>query len=239
MKKLIIVCEEKLRRYGEFLAQLISSNDDKEQQIVGIKDGAAAAQVWTEKEYNANAVQISSEQYILFIGNSKMMKDKRHHMQSKFGQYGMNYQWLGKQAAMFVDQALSFDEYDGFYEIVKRKYAEGSKLEAVRLLAGKEEPQYDAADLVEAQVEVEDAEIIEVTEQDEQKKGKKLLVPFAAVRDVIKKTADTGKQTLNKVSNDINAVVKGRDLEEQQYTCLALLFYLDGLAEFLEIREAK
>ena len=28
MKKLIIVCEEKLRRYGDFLAQLISGTDD-------------------------------------------------------------------------------------------------------------------------------------------------------------------------------------------------------------------
>ena len=55
MKKLIIVCEERLHRYGDFLAQLISGMDDKEGRVVGIKDGAAAAQVWTEKEYTANA----------------------------------------------------------------------------------------------------------------------------------------------------------------------------------------
>lgn len=61
MKKLIIVCEERLHRYGDFLAQLISGTDDKEGRVVGIKDGAAAAQVWTEKEYTANAAQISSE----------------------------------------------------------------------------------------------------------------------------------------------------------------------------------
>ena len=70
MKKLIIVCEEKLRQYGDFLAQLISLEDDKNEQVVGAKDGAVAAQVWTEKEYGANAVQISSEQYILFVCRS-------------------------------------------------------------------------------------------------------------------------------------------------------------------------
>ena len=35
MKKLIIVCEDKLRKYGDFLSQLISLDDDKEDQIIG------------------------------------------------------------------------------------------------------------------------------------------------------------------------------------------------------------
>ena len=35
MKKLIIVCEERLRRYGDFLAQLISGIDDKEDGLAG------------------------------------------------------------------------------------------------------------------------------------------------------------------------------------------------------------
>ena len=50
MKKLIIVCEERLHRYGDFLAQLITGMDDKAGRPVGIKHGAAAAQVWTDKE---------------------------------------------------------------------------------------------------------------------------------------------------------------------------------------------
>ena len=78
MKKLIIVCEERLRKYGDFLAQLISRTDDTDNMIVGVKDGAAVAQVWTEKEYTSNAAQISSEQYILFIGNTNLIKEKRH-----------------------------------------------------------------------------------------------------------------------------------------------------------------
>ena len=56
------------------MSQLISRKDDNESEIIGIKDGSAAAQVWTEKEYTANSAQISSEQYILFVGNSKLIK---------------------------------------------------------------------------------------------------------------------------------------------------------------------
>ena len=47
MKKLIIVCEEKCRQYGDYLAQLISLEDDTEDETVGTKDGEVAAQVRT------------------------------------------------------------------------------------------------------------------------------------------------------------------------------------------------
>ena len=134
MKKLIIVCEEKLRQYGDFLSQLVSLQDDKDNKIIGVKDGAVAAQVWTEKEYNANAPQISSEQYILFIGNSKMMKEKRAFMQGQFSQYGMCYGWLGKQAAVFVDHVVSIEEYEGFVAL-----AQGNQPEVTKLIEAKTE----------------------------------------------------------------------------------------------------
>ena len=35
MKKLIIVCEEKCRSYGDYLAQLISMDDDTDEATVG------------------------------------------------------------------------------------------------------------------------------------------------------------------------------------------------------------
>lgn len=73
MKKLIIVCEEKYRVYGDYLAQLISLEDDTEDSTVGVKDGEVAAQVWLEKDYKANSAQLSSNQYILFIGHNKLI----------------------------------------------------------------------------------------------------------------------------------------------------------------------
>ena len=239
MKKLIIVCEERLRRYGDFLAQLISGTDDKEGRVVGIKDGAAAAQVWTEKEYTANAAQISSEQYLLFVGNSKLIKEKRHHMLQKYSEHGMNYGWLGKQAVLFVDHILSFSEYTNFYKLLSNEYAEGSQKEAVRLLPSKSEEIIEPINIAEeAEESKEDAstEVLEVV-QPEAKEPKKVLTPFVAVGKAFKKAVDSGVKTINKVSDDISAASKSKDIEDQQYTCLILLFYLDALAAFLGLNE--
>ena len=241
MKKLIIVCEERLRRYGDFLAQLISGTDDKEGRVVGIKDGAAAAQVWTEKEYTANAAQISSEQYLLFVGNSKLIKEKRHHMLQKYSDHGMNYGWLGKQAVLFVDHILSFSEYTTLYKLLSNEYAEGSQKEAVRLLPSKSEEVVEPINIVEEAEEIkEDAstEVLEVV-QPEAKEPKKVLTPFVAVGKAFKKAVDGGVKTINKVSDDINAASKSKDIEDQQYTCLILLFYLDALASFLGLNEEQ
>ena len=241
MKKLIIVCEERLSRYGDFLAQLISGTDDKEGRVVGIKDGAAAAQVWTEKEYTANAAQISSEQYLLFVGNSKLIKEKRHHMLQKYSEHGMNYGWLGKQAVLFVDHILSFSEYTNFYKLLSNEYAEGSQKEAVRLLPSKSEEIIEPINIVEeAEESKEDAstEVLEVV-QPEAKEPKKVLTPFVAVGKAFKKAVDSGVKTINKVSDDISAASKSKDIEDQQYTCLILLFYLDALAAFLGLNEEQ
>ena len=241
MKKLIIVCEERLRRYGDFLAQLISGTDDKEGRVVGIKDGAAAAQVWTEKEYTANAAQISSEQYLLFVGNSTLIKEKRHHMLQKYSDHGMNYGWLGKQAVLFVDHILSFSEYTNFYKLLSNEYAEGSQKEAVRLLPSKSEEIIEPINIVEeAEERKEDAstEVMEVV-QPEAKEPKKVLTPFVAVGKAFKKAVDSGVKTINKVSDDISAASKSKDIEDQQYTCLILLFYLDALAAFLGLNEEQ
>lgn len=120
MKKLIIVCEEKSRKYGDYLSQLISMEDDTKEGIVGVKDGAVAAQVWTEKEYVKQAQQVASNQYILFIGNSKMIKEKSSHMKDEFAKYGMKYSWLGKQAVLCVENVVSKEEYEEFIEYAKK-----------------------------------------------------------------------------------------------------------------------
>ncbi len=114
MKKIIIVCEEKYRVFGDYLAQLISLEDDTEEATVGVKDGEVAAQVWLEKDYNANAAQLSSKQYILFIGHNKLIKEKSSHMTDVFSKYGMRYGWLGRQAFLTVDKVITAKEYEDF-----------------------------------------------------------------------------------------------------------------------------
>ncbi|MCB6570562.1 hypothetical protein LI142_13745 [Eubacterium limosum] len=119
MKKLIIVCEEKCRVYGDYLSQLISLDDDTVDSSVGTKDGTVAAQVWLEKDYIANSAHISSDQYILFIGNDKLMKEKSTHMKVVFSQFGMTYGWLGKQAVLCVEKVVQTSEYESFISFAR------------------------------------------------------------------------------------------------------------------------
>lgn len=237
MKKLIIVCEEKLRRYGDFLAQLISVKDDKDGTIVGISDGTAAAQVWLEKDYITNSAQISSEQYILFIGNSKLITEKRHHMQKKYSEYGMNYGWLGKQAVLFVDYVLSHDEYDEFYNLLSNKYTEGNQKKAVKLLISKSEEINKSINDNDGIIEMDSSEIVDNGNhiQQEVKGVKKPLAPLDFVGKTFKKAIDAGVKKINKISDNINAAAKSKEIEEQQYTCLILNFYLNDLSAFLEL----
>lgn len=72
MKKMIIVCSDKRRKQADFLSQLISGipSDNK---LAG-----TTVVVWSINDYKANSPKISSEQYILFIGNSELIKEKEH-----------------------------------------------------------------------------------------------------------------------------------------------------------------
>ena len=114
MKNLIIVCDEKRREFADYLSQLISMEDDTENSTVGVKDGTVAAQVWGEKEYKANSATISSNQHILFIGNSKLIQDKGSHMKTMFSNFGIKYGWLGKQGAISVEKTVPLDKYEEF-----------------------------------------------------------------------------------------------------------------------------
>lgn len=202
MKKLIIVCEEKYRVYGDYLAQLISLEDDTEETTVGVKDGEVAAQVWLEKDYKANAAQLSSNQYILFIGHDKLIKEKSSHMKVAFSQYGMAYGWLGKQAVLCVDKVVSVNEYNDFIT-----FALSYQDNLERLIEEKKEKS-KIQKSVEAGGKVTGIAALAVV-------GGAIAVAPLAGMDIVKKI------TLNK------------KIEQQQYSCAVMKFYLDSLGEFL------
>ena len=206
IKKLIIVCEEKLKRYGDFLAQLVSLDDDKGEDIVGTKDGSVTALVWTEKNYMSNSAQISSEQHILFIGNSKLDKEKRSHMQVYYSQYGMEYSWLGKQAALYVNKTLEMDEYVSFIELAKSNQAD------VKMLVDK----------------IKDVVVLNTEKESAKKKAaiEKFLLPMKAIPVAIVNAPGKG-------INAINMMTNAKKIEDQQYNCAIMLFYLNGLSKFL------
>ena len=203
MKKLIIVCDEKHKKYGDYLSQLISLEDDTEDCVVGIKDGEVATQVWSEKEYQSNAPQISSSQYILFIGESKLIKDKGLHMKTVFSKYGIIYGWLGKQAILTVDTNVSVNEYDEFMNFAFANQAD-----------------------IERLVEKKKSFVEKVKENT--MVGAKVagIAALGALGGAVMLSSDIGltiKKTLD--------LKKG--IREQQYSCAIMKFYLEGLSAFL------
>ena len=205
MKKLIIVCEEKCRQYGDYLAQLISLEDDKEDETVGTKDGEVAAQVWLEKDYKANAAQLSSNQYILFIGQDKLIKEKSSHMNMEFAEFGMKYGWLGKQAVLSVEKVVEADKYENFIS-----YAQNYQQNVEQLIKSKDKKALKASAAAGA-VGVAKAGALAVI-------SPVALVPIAGI--------GAGVMAVKKFT--LNSKIK-----EQQYSCAVMKFYLDDLSKFL------
>lgn len=196
MKKLVIVCEEKCKTYGDYLAQLISMDDDTDDCAIGTKDGEVAAQVWTEKDYNGNAAQMSSNQYVLFIGTSKLFKEKSSHMNTEFSEYGMKYGWLGKQAVLCVEKIVPIAQYDDFV-----KFALGYQ-ENIKALAMKE------------------------------RNAAKAALPVAIATGALAWIAPFVATPIAAL-NVIGIAKRNKQIEEQQYNCCTMKFYLDGLSKFL------
>lgn len=205
MKKLIIVCDEKHRKYGDYLSQLISLENDTEDCVVGIKDGEVATQVWSEKEYQSNAPQISSLQYILFVGESKLIKEKGLHMKPVFSKYGMRYGWLGKQAILTVEASISVKEYDEFLN-----FALDNQADIERLVEKKENKSFVDKVKENPMVGAKVAGIAALGVLG----GAVGLSPVIGLK--IKRTIDLKK-----------------GIREQQYSCAIVKFYLEGLSAFL------
>lgn len=205
MKKLIIVCEEKCRQYGDYLAQLISLEDDKEDETVGTKDGEVAAQVWLEKDYKANAAQLSSNQYILFIGQDKLIKEKSSHMNMGFAEFGMKYGWLGKQAVLSVEKVVEADKYENFIS-----YAQNYQQNVERLIKSKDKKALKAGAAAGAAGVAKAGALAVISPV--------ALVPIAGI--------GAGVMAVKKLT--LNSKIK-----EQQYSCAVMKFYLDDLSKFL------
>ncbi len=211
MKKLIIVCEEKCRQYGDYLAQLISLEDDTEDNTVGTKDGEVAAQVWLEKDYKANSAQLSSSQYILFIGQDKLIKEKSSHMNMEFSEYGMKYGWLGKQAVLSVGKVVEADKYESFIA-----YAQNYQQNVEQLIKSKDKQSLKAG---AADGAVGAAGVVGAA-----KAGALAVIVPAALAPIAGISA--GVMAVKKFT--LNSKIK-----EQQYSCAVMKFYLDDLSKFL------
>jgi len=217
IRKLIIVCDDQTHGYGNYLRQLVSTNDDEDNYIVGTKDGSIGVAVWLEKDYLANMATITSDQHVLFIGENQASKNEISSMNIKFDKYGMKYGWLGKRGMMLISKTIDNPEdYNEFIELCRNYKTEFELIEFKKSLS---EQAIDAA--VSAMGEIPDI-MLNV--------GNTLLsflgpVPAIAA-DAVNAVAEATKW--------ITTTDDQRKINDQQFRALTLILYMDGLSEFLE-----
>ena len=130
-------------------------------------------------------------------------------MINKFSEYGMNYGWLGKQAAIFVDRVVGVNDYNSFIEYAKRNQSDINKFIKLK------------SDILF---------LPERTDGEDIKSIKELLniEEFYEVFIV---------NTKAKIINRFKRVINKNSIEKQEYTCLVFVFYLKGLSQFLGLCE--
>lgn len=218
---LTIVYTEGTEEYANYLQLMLSSNDDNGDNIVGVKDGSVSAAVWSEKQYLDNKPKISNNQHVLFIGKSKQISKECFGMQEKFSKFGMKYSWLGKRGMLCVDHSIKRKEYDDFIEYA-RNYVDGiqKKMDSKGKTAAK--------DIVSVGVGVA-AEAASVGAGIGAAAGVAVLLPFAAA--LFAPGAVFGGIAAG--SKVFRSIKERQAVMEQQYTCLILKFYMDGIIQFL------
>lgn len=70
---------------------LVSAKDDKEGEIVGVADGSVEAVVWRGKAFADNEPTLSSNAYVLFIGDTKLSKSQRGGHAVEYDDLGLKY----------------------------------------------------------------------------------------------------------------------------------------------------
>ena len=208
--KLIIVCDEKTKTYANFLRQLVSANDDSDGNVVGVADGTVDAAVWDESEYLHNAATISSNEHVLFVGVNKTSKSETPTMGARFDRFGMKYGWLGKRGMLQVEnRPLNKEEYSEFLEYC---------------LALKEKYHLDGAEN-------------ESTEGDPGKKcdgSKKANAGAIAALGAAAFMLSPIGAVAGLAALGLSKTFSNKKAKDQQYRVLTIVFYLEGLSEFLE-----
>ena len=190
---LIIVCNEKMMDYANFLIQLVGQNDDAE-EVRGVRDNSLVAAIWTEKQYKDSLANITSDTHILFIGDSKLVQSQAQNIKVKFEKYGMKYGWLGKRAVMVVEnKMLSAAEYADFLVFAQ---------------------DYDKKFKEEATLTWEN------------------YFPLTTVNT--NNSIEVFIDVLATGASWVSAYFKKGKIAKQQYQCLTMVLYLDGLQQFLE-----
>lgn len=225
VKKLIIVTDEKNKPYANYMMALISAKDDKEDEVVGIADGSVEAVVWSEKNYADNEPTLSSNAHVLFLGDTRLSKSQRGGLNVKFDDFGLKYGWLGKRAVMYVDHVITnVVEYNRFYDYAIKYQEDFTK----------------AIERKTVQMQIQ-GDIVEVDEKEYKKLHGKHVPAVAALAALVSPITGAVGTVAAAVAVPTVAAVKGavslkekKEVMQQQQSMLTMIFYMEGLKEFLE-----
>lgn len=224
VKKLIIVTDEKNKPYANYLLALISAKDDKEGEVVGVADGSVEAVIWSEKNYADNEPTLSSNAHVLFLGDTKLSKAQRGGLSVKFDDFGLKYGWLGKRAVMYVDHVITnVVEYNRFYDYATKYQEDFTK----------------AIERKTVQMQIA-GEIVDVDEKEYKKLHGKHVPAVAALAALVSPITGTVGTVAAAVAAPVVAAKGVANLKErkevmqQQQSILTMIFYMEGLKEFLE-----
>lgn len=229
--KLIIVCDDKTKEYANYLRQLVSVNDDVDEQIIGTKDGSVETAVWLEQQYLDTQATISSNDHVLFVGNNKASQGETKNMKIEFEKYGMKFGWLGKRGMMQVDDnLLNKEDYDSFIEFCTTYKQYFEKL-AYQISEDEKETKE-----IEDKLTINKQEKVEIIEEKTNSKFLKAVSKATAVvaDKVLEPIADVVKAGAKGAYEGVQALAVHKKIKDQQYRALTVILYLDGLQRFLE-----
>lgn len=223
-KGVVIVYDRDTEEYAEYLYGLIGSKDDKNGDVVGVEDGTVHAVMLSEKAYNDTKNTITSDEYMIFIGNNKITKSIIKNMKVKYDKFGMVYGWLGKRAVLYVHTPIRNREtYDKFLEYAASYEKKFDKVSSI-------------SDVIAGLINKKKVSGNEATEA--VVKTGVAGAAGAASAGAVGVVAGAGvlgglfAPVLGTIL--IDKKVSENKIRKQQYTCLMLAMYMEGLKEFLE-----
>jgi len=95
-KKLVIIYDKDSKMFADYLFQMISANNK-------IGENTVSAVLWNESQFKSNEATWSSENYVLFVGDSDLAKETQTFMNVMYNKAGVHYLSLGKKAVLYVD----------------------------------------------------------------------------------------------------------------------------------------
>ena len=93
MKNIIVVADEDLKGIGRVLVHAIS------------KTKVAKASLYTSKQYTDNEHQITSAQYVIFLGKNKVSEDFIPLIQKKYEKHGVVWGYDASKAVIYIESS--------------------------------------------------------------------------------------------------------------------------------------